>query len=988
MKDRPRLLIEEWLPASAIGIECMRERGSSSALAPHTFLHVWWARRPLTVSRAAVLASLLPADFPKDVFERLLGFENGADHILRSQAYLDSYHSRGLKAPLNPFRQRAYRSNIPEEAIATAHQALRETWNDEVIILDPMAGGGSIPLEAMRLGISTIANEYNPVASIILQITLNVCFQYGSAAAERARHWGNRLRERFECTMRSFYPKHGILEPRDYLYARTVPCPDTGHPTPLVPDWHVVKPAQHGAQCTPDCLLAEPVADRAQGTWSVRFVQGGRGAGQRPTAPSPTYVRGKGISLYTGAQIDDDYIKTMAQQGRMSSQLYAVAVKTTRLEFRPPNHEDFAALQRAEAELQRLRPEWERNGILPTERIPEVSSDERPRLYGMLRWTDMFAPRQLLAMGVLVEELRALEADILRTEGEELGKAVITLLAFAVNKFLNRNCILTRWEQSRQVVVGKMDRHDYAFKPAFAELAACGAGGGLEWAIDNVLEAYEHLCALPRAAATPSVSITLGSATSLPDLDDRSVTAVVVDPPYADNVQYAELADFFYVWLKRTVGHLYPGWFASYLCDHTHEAVVNVSRFREGGKLSAKDARERAHQHYHRLMRETFRECWRVLRDDGVLTVMFTHKAQEAWESLFESLVASGFTITATWPVKTESEHSLHQARKNAAQSTVLLVARKRAEGTGVGYWDRQMRTQIRQRVREVAQRLQHEGLNAVDQLVGTFGAAMEIFSRYDEVRTDTGERVPVGVAIDLASDAVMEWRIEQIAQRTLSDVEPEGRFILLCWDVLGAAEFRFNEAKLIGHAVGISPDALVETGLLQKSGENLRILPARERRRAEALKQEEIPLLMQTAGTEARRGRGSRRITGVHPNDPVFRTALDGCYALALRYLEAGGGTSGIGAARALASRQGWQADSPVARLMHALVLAAPEAMRAEPQSERDISAQYGEFRAWHALLAPLFGIEPPDWTPKPPEQPTLPGASWEGEEEEEEET
>lgn len=595
----------------------------------------------------------------------------------------------------------------------------------------------------------------------------------------------------------------------------------------------------------------------------------------------------------------------------------------------------------------------------------------------------MFAPRQLLAMGVLVEELRKLEPDILRTEGEELGKAVITLLAFVVDKFLNRNCILTRWEQSRQVVVGKMDRHDYAFKPAFAELAACGAGGGLEWAIDNVLEAYERLCALPRAEASPLVTITLGSATRLPDLDDRSVTAVVVDPPYLDNVMYSEMADFFYVWLKRTVGHLYPGWFASYLCDHTQEAVVNLSRFRDGGERSAKEARERAHAHYHQLMRETFRECWRVLRDDGVLTVMFTHKAQEAWEALFESLIASGFTLTAAWPVKTESEHSLHQARKNAAQSTVLLAARKRAHRAGVGYWDQQMRALIRQRVRKVADRLQREGLNPVDQLVGTFGAAMEVFSRYDEVRTDTGERVPVGMAIDLASDVVMEWRIEQIARRSLADVEPQGRFILLCWDVLGAAEFRFNEAKLIGHAVGMSPDALVAAGLLERSGEFLRILSARERRRAEAVKQEEVSLLMLPPEAPPRPGRGTRRIVGVHPNDPVFRTALDGCHALALRYLEAGGGASGIGSARALATRQGWGEDSAVARLMHALVLAAPEAMRQEPQSERDIAAQYAEFRAWHALLQPLFGIEPPDWTPKPPEQPTLPGASWEGEEE-----
>ncbi len=986
MKERPRLLIEQWLPASAIGIECMRENSTGQHPPPNR-LHVWWTRKPLTVARAAVLASLLPADFPKEVFERLLGFEQGADYILQAQAYLDSFHAVGLKAPRNPFGQRAYRAKVPESALLYAHDAIKETWGDGVVVIDPMAGGGSIPLETMRLGIPVIANELNPVAGVILKVILEVCFKHGKKAAEKARLWAERLRTRFDQRMRTYYPKHGILEPRDYLHARTVPCPDTGYPTPLVHDWHVVKPASHGANCTPACLLAEPVVDTSHGRWHVRFVQGGNGAGQLPRAPHPTYVRGKGVSLFTDKQIDEDYLKTMAQQGKMGSQLYAVAVKTTRLEFRPPSDEDFAALQRAEEELRRLQPQWERDGILPTERIPGGDKTKELLNVGMNRWADMFAPRQLLAMGVLVEELRRLEPDILRAEGEELGKAVLTLLALVIDKFLNYNCIFTRWHTSHQTVAGKMDRHDYSFKATFAELAACGAGGGLEWAIDNVLEAYEHLCDLPRAANVPPVTITLGSATSLPDLDDRSVTAVVVDPPYADNVQYAELADFFYVWLKRTVGHLYPGWFATYLCDHSEEAVVNLSRFRDGGKLPAKEARKRAHAHYHQLMREVFRECWRVLRDDGVLTVMFTHKAQEAWEALFESLIASGFTITATWPVKTESEHSLHQARKNAAQSTVLLVARKRAQDAGIGYWDVRMQTLIRQRVRETAERLQREGLNRVDQLVGTFGAAMEVFSRYDEVRTDTGERVPVGVAIDLASDAVMEWRIEQIAQRSLSDVEPEGRFILLCWDVLGAAEFRFNEAKLIGHAVGMSPDALVAAGLLEKDSENVRILSARERRRAEAVSREEMSLLLATVEASARRGRGARRIVGVHPNDPAFRTALDGCHALALRYLEAGGGASGIGSARALAARQGWGADSTVARLMHALVLTAPEALRREPHGERDLAAQYAEFRAWHALLQPLFGIEPPDWTPRPPEQPTLPGASWEGEEQSEEE-
>ena len=201
---------------------------------------------------------------------------------------------------------------------------------------------------------------------------------------------------------------------------------------------------------------------------------------------------------------------------------------------------------------------------------------------------------------------------------------------------------------------------------------------------------------LPRAEATQAVDFTQGSATSLIHLADHSLDAVVVDPPYADNVQYSELADFFYVWLKRTQGHRRPEWFSSVLCENTQEAVKNDARFR-AAKTKAKDAKAAAQAHYQRLMTETFAEARRVVRPDGVLTVMFTHKKQEAWESLFQSLIEAGFTITATWPVKTEGAHSLHQAKKNAAQSTVILVARVRLPNAGTGYFDAGMQARIKQ---------------------------------------------------------------------------------------------------------------------------------------------------------------------------------------------------------------------------------------------------------------------------------------------------
>jgi len=972
---RPRVLIEDWLPAAAIGVECIRER-STGQQPPDKRLHVWWARRPLTVSRAAVLGSLVPADFPRDVFERLLGFNGSSEEILRAQERLDWARQTGTRVP-NPHGQRAFRRPLRTDDLERAHEAVRRQWNGPVSVIDPMAGGGSIPLESARLGFHTLANEYNPVACSILEATVDYPFRFGPKLAERARYWGAKLRKRFVARMERFYPKTGTVPPHCYIFARTVPCPDTSHPTPLVPDWHLLKPASHSG-CGSSCLFAVPVVDKARGVWRVQIRRFGHGAGEVSSAPRPTYDDGKGISLFTGLQIPSEYIKAKAQAGEMKSALYAVALKTPQgLEFRPPEAADLRALEEAERELARLWPGWEKANVIPTELYPEISSDERPRLYGMPRWADMFSSRQLLAMGILVEELRKLRSEIVKEEGEELGAAVEHLLALAIDKQGNHNCSSTRWENTRGVVKGKMDRHDYAFKSSFAEMATCNSGGGLDWAIDNVIEAYEELSRLPQSPHPAAAELTLGTATNLPQYDDKSLTAVVVDPPYADNVQYSELADFFYVWLKRTQGHHHPEWFSTYLCEHDQEAVVNVSRFREDQKSgkkkgSAKEAREKAQAFYQGLMTEVFKEAHRVLRDDGVLTVMFTHKKQEAWTSLFTSLIDAGFTITATWPVKTESEHSLHQAKKNAAQSTVILVARKRRPNAGLGYFNAAMITEIRDRARATAERLKGEGLNAVDQLVGAFGPAMTVFSRYDEVRTDTGEPVGVDQAIDEAADAVSAWRIEQLAARGLDGVEPEGQFALLCWDVLGAAEFRFNEASLLGKAVGMDVDRLIAAGLVAKKGENVRMLSARERRREKPLENAEVMETLFGSVPVAKRGTKAEALR-IHPNDPRFRTALDACQALALRYVEAHGGSGGIGSARALARQQGWTKDSPVARLMEALVIAAPPGVRHD-QGEKSTAARFPEFRAWHALLQPLFGITPLDWTEQPPLQAAIP--------------
>lgn len=973
MSKKKRLLIEEWLPAAAIGVESMRER-STGQNPPNARLHVWFARRPLCASRAAVLGSLVPADFPRDLFERLIGFGRSGEELVAVRELMDT----GVKIPGGFGCDRAFKNKLLDEDLEAMNKVVEEFWGEAPKVIDTMAGGGSIPLESARLGFETYANELNPVACTILEATVEYPFRFGTELAVRAKHWGKVLEERIAERLKPFYPKPEAATVHAYIYARTVPDPNVegNPPTPLVPDWHLMN--ADGKE-----IVANPIVDFANKSWRIEVRNVGNMPGDLRKAPPASYKGGTGYSLFTatlsskgevtaqGRPIDGDWIKSAAQAGKMSCALYAVAYKTGRgLEFRPPTQTDLDALAAAETELNRVRLGWERRDILPNEGVPvghktgtgEGKGTDVPLSRGERFFTDMFTPRQLLAVGVLIEELQRLRPEIVASEGQEMGDAVAHLLAFGINKFLNHNCNQTRFENTRGVIKGKMDRHDYAFKTTFAEMAPGGAGSGLEWSIKNVLDAYGDITKLAQTQRIAVIS--QGSGTQLTHLEDQSLTAVVVDPPYDDNVQYSELADFFYVWLKRSLGKYHrPEWFSTYLCDHSEEAVVNHVRHLGDGR-KPKDAKEEARKFYRKLMTESFREAKRVLRDDGVLTVMFTHKKQEAWGALFASLIEAGFTITATWPIKTESEHSLHQAKKNAAQSTVFLVARKRESGTDRGYYDAAMRKEIELAARNAAERLENDGLNAVDQLVGSFGPAMEVFSRYDSVVTDTGQPVDVADALEIASDAVMGWRVEKLADAGLEGVEPEGRFALLFWDVLKAEEVRFNEVKLLGHAVGMDVERLVAAGLVTKTGDKVKVLPAKERRRDEPLTQEQVQTLFGPEIVEGRRRRKSD-VLKVHPNDPSFRTALDACHAVALAYAEAGGGAAGIGVAKSLARRLSWSPDGPVARLMEALVKAAPVAVQFT-KKKGDAADRFPEFRAWRGILQEVFTIRPAEWKPK----------------------
>ena len=917
----PRLLIEDWLPIEAIGAESMRERGASSALPPLYFLHVWWARRPLTTSRAAILAGVLPAwspDWPETLRERFPSqevYHNWFIHLVgirgdpvAGRKLVNWAKDKEIKLSAHPYggAPRAFTVNPDADDLQLMGNLLEHTWGTrELSVLDPFAGGGSIPFEALRYGFTTIANDLNPVAAVILKATLDYPARFGPALAEDIKEWGGIWARRIEERLAPFFPKESGESIFAYLWARTIACPTTGKPVPLSPNWWLSR----GDKPIAVKLIAEAHMDHPL----FRIVRGKEAGAAKPD--EGTVSRGNGRSPWTGETISGDYIKAEAQAGRMGQMLYAVAVKRPGgFDFRAPTAEDEAAVRAAETELARKKPEWIAKDLIPTEPFPE-GNDNRPLIYGMATWSDFFSPRQLLSMGYIIETLKDLKNELHQADTTGRADAIETYLGLMLDKMViynNRNC---RFDPGRGIR-SNFDRHDYAFVSSHAEFDA--SGNLLPWSVDQISDAYAEMAKLVypsqdsflKFRVRPSLndlSIIRGSASQLKNIPTETVSNITVDPPYYDNVQYAELADFFYVWLKRSVGQMFPEFFTDELTNKDDEAVANPARFKDVGRGRAGKAGEMAEQDYERKMAAAFREMHRVLRPDGALTVMFTHKKVEAWDTLASALIGAGFAIHASWPVHTESEHSLHQAKKNAAASTILLVCRKREQGgKGAGgkgstpVWWEDIKDRVRRVAREKAQEYLAMGISGVDLTIATFGPTLAVISEQwpvltSEIDPKTGEPKPLRpeTALDLAREEVARLRKEGLLAGRAIEFDPYTDWYLLAWDIFKAEQFPFDEARKLAIALGVEMDDVMK-------------------RKRLVIKKGEYVVLQ---GPQQRRKRGM-----VDPDAAIFEHHIDALHTAMLIYQE-----DGAGACDVFLQNRGLKRDTTFRAGLQALINAIP---------------------------------------------------------------
>lgn len=908
-------LIEGNFPCQQVGAETKRERGAVSALPPLNYLHIWWARRPLTASRAAVLGSILPSDVDTSVFLKELGIvkkqvliggqqwtlvgknieliekEKNREYIPFSNKFLKALAKEKERRALVRSRltklveedpsfkedrivKRWYEENLDIAYSVTpmsgrdrfevvtvpadpAHINERIDFKDSeavksilgesfsidaedmygynraylseiknvnynnVTVLDPTAGGGAIPFEALRLGCNVIANDLNPVASAIEIATLQYPSMYGKALYKDIGKYGVQLSETVSKKMEPFFPQMPNESINDYLYCRYVTCPSCGERAPLLNSFALHKKK--------DGWMVIPTKE---GKGKIRFVPVRLRNGKGPNGEDPengTIGKGTGRCLFCGQAIEGEEIRQQARgessRGSWSDEIYCVVsmreqpkidkdgnvqtyasgpekgrVKTEKVMFfREPVKDDLDALARAKKALNENWERWDAMGLIPTERIPEIN-DERPKMYGMERWCDMFTPRQLLGLLTAEEVLFNMIPEIMNSNGNERGTAIVHYLQYMIDKCVDYNSKQTTWNFKRSAVTHAFTRHDFSLKWTFAEQIFSGSNSGIVWGAGQVIKSYKEICELLEGRENRNVRVLNGSAANL-NIGDKSVDVVCVDPPYYNNVQYAELSDYFYVWQKRIFKELYPEIFSRRLTNKNDEAVANPVR--DGGA-------KQADRNYERLMGEIFAECRRVLKDDGIMTLMFTHKTQTAWETLTRALIENGWCISSAFPVESEAESSTHQKEKAAAASSIFIACRKRdmtdrEPSVWSGFGGKGVLPELQKAVRDSLHEYESLHLNAVDEMVASYGSALKVLSENWPVM-DGEELVTPIRAMKEAGTVVARYQMTKLTDGRLSvdDFAPEAGVALTLFGIYGMNWFPFDDALSLSKSLNI----------------------------------------------------------------------------------------------------------------------------------------------------------------------------------------
>lgn len=902
MIEYPKRLIEVDLPIKRISAHARREK--SIRHGHISTLHIWWARRPLAACRAVICAALwpdptdplCPAEFRTAAAEIILKFARQAagDKDLAERCSEESWnrwmgltksgHGFELETETGWLQLRAAlldfiadfanwdSSTVKEYLEASraltqaAHEALGGAPGTRPLVVDPFAGGGSIPLEALRVGADTFASDLNPVAVLLNKVVLEYIPKYGQRLADEVRKWGEWIKREAEKELAEFYPKDPDgATPIAYLWARTITCegPGCGAEVPLIRSLWLCKKANRSVALQ---IVPQPWAKRVE--FQIVVKRSGDWVDQKDPkikieAPKfdGTVKRGSATCPCCGYTTPVVSVREQLKKrngGTQDARLLAIVITRNDEQgrfYRLPSGRDDQATEKAARELKKQSSA----SYLTLSLIPDEKLDVRgirhtwAMIYGLTTWSDYFTPRQALTLATLTRLVQKTAAKLESQTESEFNTAVRTCLAFVTDKMADKSSSLCRWKASAEYMGGNtFGRQALPMLWDFCEANVLGeVTGDIASEVEWVEKVLRHVADSVMAGGISETA----SATSHP-LPDDSANALFTDPPYYDAVPYAFLSDFFYVWLRRTLASVHGDLLAQPCVPKDSEIVVD--RPHELSNSTHNIA------FYERELTKAFSESRRVLRPDSVGTVIFASKTTASWEAILRAIVDAGWIITGSWPIDTEMEARVSAQGQARLASSVHLVCRPRENPDGsvrtddVGDW-RDVLTELPLRIHDWMPRLAQEGVVGADAIFSCLGPALEIFSRYSRVEKASGEVVTLKEYLEQVWAAVSREALSMIFEGAEgSGLEEDARLTAMwLWtlstggdrndgggneeeipdeaEVETAAQLKpsgyaleFDAARKIAQGLGIHLDRL--KALVEIKGDIARLLPVSER--------------------------------------------------------------------------------------------------------------------------------------------------------------
>jgi putative DNA methylase len=769
-------------------------------------LHLWWARRPLASSRAVLLSllwpdpcdPLCPAVFKAAARQRLKdvgGCNPGTtDEDLRKALLRFIADFANWENAAN----RTY-ADVSRALVRAAHAPVDESQYEPPLVVDPFSGGGSIPLEALRVGCDAFASDLNPVACLILKVLLEDIPQHGPELAENLRRVGSEIKTKADKELADIYPVDPDgATPIAWLWARTVRCeaPKCGAEIPLVRSFWLCKKASRRRALRPRVERRATLLPRVEFEVFEPVTE--------KDVPVGTVTRAKATCLCCGAVLPPGRVRAQLalqrggaevvfnEHGERSAGARLLAVVLLKSgepgrHYRLPTDGDYRAVRNAQERITGMIGEWERGGSegispLPDEPMNPIRPSPNARglsgvtRYGMSSFGDLFTSRQKVALQTHARLCANTPADI-----AEVAALCVSKLA----DLGNSGC---RWEPVAECPRQLFARHAIPMVWDFSEGCVTGeSSGSFAVMVDLMVRTLQRF-----GAPSKPGHVQLADATVHP-LPSETTAIWFTDPPYYDAIPYADLSDFFLVWLKRALpDHPLlrdPFDSANQLTPKAQECVWNRAHSFQG--------RPKDKAFFEATIANAFREGRRVLAPDGVGAVVFAHQTTEGWEAFLGGLIAAGWTVTASWPIATEMASRI-RARENASLATsVHLVCRPRLEESRVGDWAAVLR-ELPARVGDWMERLQQEGVRGADLVFACIGPALEIFSRFSRVETAEGREVKLDEYLEKVWEVVGRSALAQVLgtaeakarNGAAGAVEEDARLTALFLWTLQATEF------------------------------------------------------------------------------------------------------------------------------------------------------------------------------------------------------